>query len=102
MLGLIRHLTVRFTLVDGNYSNWIKSLPCSVTCGEGVETWMRQCDNPLRKYSENCSSRGSAQENRLCKMKPCPGKFGNFKVGRFLSLAYILKKRTCSWFCSPL
>lgn len=47
--------------------------PCSVTCGEGVEFWMRQCDNPPGKYGGNCSSRGPAQEIRSCEMKPCPG-----------------------------
>ena len=70
------------TLVDGNFGNWTKSSPCSVTCGQGVEIWTRQCDNPPGKYGGNCSSRGAAQENRRCEMDPCPGR--TMKIYLFL------------------
>ncbi|XP_028418128.1 A disintegrin and metalloproteinase with thrombospondin motifs adt-1-like [Dendronephthya gigantea] len=58
--------------VDGNYSNWTKSLPCSVTCGQGIEVWTRQCDNPPGKYGGNCSIWGTDNEARICVTKPCP------------------------------
>ena len=74
--GLIVYFCIS-VLVDGNYSNWTKLSPCSVTCGQGIEIWTRQCDNPPGKYGGNCSSRGAAEENRLCEMKSCPGKITN-------------------------
>ncbi|XP_028414630.1 uncharacterized protein LOC114537738 [Dendronephthya gigantea] len=42
--------------VDGNYGNWTKLSPCSATCGQGVEIWIRSCDNPPGKYGGNCSN----------------------------------------------
>ena len=60
--------------VDGTYGNWTKSSSCSVTCGQGVELWMRLCDKLLGGYSENCSTQGAAYRVQVCKMKHCPGK----------------------------
>ena len=61
-------------LVDGNYGNWTKLLPCSTTYGEGVEIWVRYCDSPPGKYGGNCSKKGADHENRLCAKEPCQGK----------------------------
>ncbi|CAB3991942.1 angiopoietin-1 receptor-like [Paramuricea clavata] len=45
--------------VDGRYGNWSLNSSCSVTCGEGFETWSRECNNPEPKYSgRNCSHQG--------------------------------------------
>ncbi|XP_028399009.1 uncharacterized protein LOC114522509 isoform X2 [Dendronephthya gigantea] len=57
--------------VDGNYGNWTRLSPCSVTCGQGVEIWGRNCDNPPGKYGGNCRKQGVDHENRLCAKKPC-------------------------------
>ncbi|CAB3978717.1 Hypothetical predicted protein [Paramuricea clavata] len=67
--------------IDGNYSNWTKSSPCSVTCGQGVEIWTRRCDNPPGKYGGNCSNREAAQEILLCEMEPCPTHFDSQMIG---------------------
>ena len=64
-------------LVNGNYSSWTKSSPCSVTCG-GVEIWTRQCNNPHGKYGGNCSQ-GVAQKSRMCERKPCVGTFSKVR-----------------------
>lgn len=72
--------------VDGNYSNWTKASPCSVTCGKGVELWIRHCDNPPGKYGGNCDKKGLAQENRSCEVKPCPSKLYN--VSSFFNRIY--------------
>ena len=61
-------------LVNGNYGNWTKLSPCSATCGQGVEIWIRYCNNPPGKYGGNCSKQGADHENRLCAKEPCHGK----------------------------
>ncbi|XP_028399068.1 mucin-like protein [Dendronephthya gigantea] len=58
--------------IDGNYSNWTRASPCSVTCGEGVEVWIRECDNPPGEYGGNCSKQGPDQERRSCRNEACP------------------------------
>ncbi|XP_028414636.1 plasminogen-like [Dendronephthya gigantea] len=63
------------TPVHGNYGNWSLSSPCNVTCGEGFETWTRNCNNPEPKFDgTNCSHLGEAIEYRPCQTTPCPGK----------------------------
>ena len=75
--GTLRRCTVSYSvflfLVDGIYGNWTKSL-CSVTCGQGVEIWTRQCDNPPGRYGGNCSKKGPSREIQTCKLEACPGK----------------------------
>ncbi|XP_028418196.1 mucin-like protein [Dendronephthya gigantea] len=73
--------------VDGNYSNWTKAFPCSVTCGNGVEIWIRKCDNPPGKYGGNCDKRGLATENRSCEEKPCPDTVDSEVIGLIVGVA---------------
>ncbi|CAB4016143.1 Hemicentin-1, partial [Paramuricea clavata] len=76
--------------IDGNYGNWTKSSPCSVTCGKGVEIWTRRCDNPPGKYGGNCSNRGAAQEIRLCEMEPCPAHIESQTIGIITAAAFVI------------
>ena len=46
---------------------------CSVTCGKGVEIWIRKCDNPPGKYGGNCSKHGADYKILKCEMESCPG-----------------------------
>ena len=71
-------------LVDGNYGNWTKLSPCSATCGQSVEIWVRYCDNPQGKYGGNCSKQGADHENRLCAKEPCLGKILRLVLGIML------------------
>jgi hypothetical protein len=75
--GTLRRCIVFYSvfllLVDGIYGNWTKTL-CSVTCGQGVEIWTRQCDNPPGRYGGNCSKEGPSREIGTCKLEACPGK----------------------------
>ena len=65
-----------YSLVDGKYGKWSLNSTCNVTCGDGIETWTRKCNNPEPKRGgRNCSHLGSHIENRRCKPKPCPGKW---------------------------
>jgi hypothetical protein len=60
---------------DGGYSNWTLSIPCNVSCGVGMEIWLRTCNNPEPKYGgRNCSSLGTRTEIKNCSTKPCPSK----------------------------
>ncbi|XP_046840575.1 complement component C7-like [Xenia sp. Carnegie-2017] len=52
---------------DGFYSDWGDWAPCSVTCGEGVETRIRTCTNPEPSGGgKDCSKFGPASESRKC------------------------------------
>ena len=67
-------LSLFIYLVNGGYSKWSLSVPCNVSCGEGMEIWRRTCDNPEPKYGgSNCNKLGKSTELRKCFKKPCPG-----------------------------
>ena len=54
------------------FGEWTGFGPCSVTCGVGVQTRERKCDNPAPQYGgANCE--GEAKEEKSCNEKPCPG-----------------------------
>lgn len=61
-------------LVDGGYNNWTLKDACNVTCGEGFDTWTRDCKNPQPKFGgRDCSHLGEPVENRPCSARPCVG-----------------------------
>ncbi|XP_028399006.1 uncharacterized protein LOC114522508 isoform X2 [Dendronephthya gigantea] len=76
--------------VDGNYSNWTRLSPCSVTCGQGVEIWARNCDNPPGKYGGNCSKQGVDHENRLCAKKPCQVVSHTKTIGFIVAATFVI------------
>ncbi|XP_067391212.1 hemicentin-1 isoform X2 [Emydura macquarii macquarii] len=63
---------VPFTVqVHGGFSEWFEWRPCSVTCGQGVQKRMRQCNNPLpANGGRHCQ--GHDTDIRSCQNKPCP------------------------------
>ncbi|CAB4031608.1 Hypothetical predicted protein [Paramuricea clavata] len=76
--------------VDGNYSNWSLNSTCNVSCGEGFETWTRECNNPEPKYGgRNCSHLGEPVEYRPCLAKPCPvdGGYSNWTLSKPCSVS---------------
>ncbi|XP_067156720.1 hemicentin-1 [Apteryx mantelli] len=57
--------------VHGGFSDWFEWRPCSVTCGQGVQERIRQCNNPLpANGGRRCE--GPATDVRSCHNKPCP------------------------------
>ncbi|XP_020632778.1 SCO-spondin-like, partial [Orbicella faveolata] len=57
--------------VDGGWSSWSVSTPCSVTCGSGVEILSRTCTNPAPKHGgRSCS--GAGRKEQACSKNPCP------------------------------
>ena len=58
--------------IDGGYSQWSGFSECSTSCGEGVKTRARSCNNPEpRNGGKNCSDLGPAVESKICKSFPC-------------------------------
>ena len=61
-------------LVDGKWSRWGKWGTCSVSCGRGIQTRTRACNNPApQNGGKECDSDGSiAEQTRPCNKKDCP------------------------------
>ena len=58
--------------VDGGWSSWITG-PCSKTCGGGMQTKTRVCDNPKRSCGgKQCE--GSSTDSIKCNDFCCPSK----------------------------
>uniref|UniRef100_A0A8C4UE85 Hemicentin-1 n=1 Tax=Falco tinnunculus TaxID=100819 RepID=A0A8C4UE85_FALTI len=57
--------------VHGGFSDWLDWRACSVTCGQGVQERVRQCNNPLpANGGRKCE--GPDTDVRSCHNKPCP------------------------------
>ena len=67
-------------LVNGSFGNWTTFTDCNVTCGGGVQSRERFCNNPEPMYngteclfSDNRSRGLNETETRSCNINPCPG-----------------------------
>ena len=60
--------------MNGNWGQWSSAWSaCSKTCGDGVRTKTRQCNNPAPLHGGiDCS--GNSAETQACKEKDCPGR----------------------------
>ncbi|KAK3539933.1 hypothetical protein QTP70_019573 [Hemibagrus guttatus] len=68
-----RHCTgLPFCPVNGNWGAWSAASDCSVTCGVGLQTQHRDCDNPAPKYGgQYCP--GDNSRTSVCTVpKNCP------------------------------
>ena len=64
-------------VVDGGWSDWGPFGECSKSCGTGNKVRNRSCNNPSPDHGgEQC--KGLPTESETCKIKDCPGSFGNF------------------------
>jgi hypothetical protein len=66
------------TAVDGGWSEWTWG-PCSVTCGGGVQTGTRACDNPAPSCN-GAMCPGDNQTEAPCNAEPCPD--GTLPIGK--------------------
>ena len=63
---------VYFVIVDGKWSDWSEPLECSVTCGGGVQTMERSCNNPAPLHGgKKCE--GNKIQTQKCNEQACPG-----------------------------
>ncbi|XP_030135337.4 hemicentin-1 [Taeniopygia guttata] len=65
-------VTVPLTVqVHGGFSSWLEWRACSVTCGQGVQERVRQCDSPVpANGGRGCQ--GPHTDLRSCHRQPCP------------------------------
>ncbi|TRZ22552.1 hypothetical protein HGM15179_004536 [Zosterops borbonicus] len=64
--------TVPLTVqVHGGFSSWLEWRACSVTCGQGVQERVRQCDSPVPANGGRACP-GPHRDLRSCHRQPCP------------------------------
>uniref|UniRef100_A0A8C5X816 ADAM metallopeptidase with thrombospondin type 1 motif 14 n=1 Tax=Malurus cyaneus samueli TaxID=2593467 RepID=A0A8C5X816_9PASS len=64
---------------DGSWSSWSKFGSCSRTCGGGVRSRSRSCDNPPPAYGgRQCP--GATYEYQVCNAEECPGPYQDFRA----------------------
>ncbi|KAM6897258.1 A disintegrin and metalloproteinase with thrombospondin motifs 14 isoform 2-T2 [Xenentodon cancila] len=64
---------------DGSWGSWSKFGSCSRTCGGGIRSRSRQCDNPLPAYGgRDCP--GSAFDYQMCNTEECAGPYEDFRA----------------------
>ncbi|XP_068700145.1 uncharacterized protein [Montipora foliosa] len=58
--------------VNGNFSEWTLWTPCSVTCGQGIMTRKRFCNNPSPTVGgKDCVDLGPDHEKTSCQLVDC-------------------------------
>ncbi|XP_035996829.1 hemicentin-1 isoform X1 [Fundulus heteroclitus] len=63
--------TVRPCPVAGNWGSWLSWSPCSETCGKGIQSRIRLCNNPPPAFDgQQCE--GTDTQSQICKERPCP------------------------------
>ena len=65
--------------IDGGLGKWSKYSKCSQSCGGGIQSRTRKCDNPV-PLNGGADCAGEKTETRQCYAKPCPvnGVFGKW------------------------
>ncbi|XP_063338957.1 A disintegrin and metalloproteinase with thrombospondin motifs 14 isoform X2 [Pelmatolapia mariae] len=64
---------------DGSWSSWSKLGSCSRTCGGGIRSRSRQCNNPPPAYGgRDCP--GSAFDYQMCNTEECAGPYEDFRA----------------------
>lgn len=59
--------------VDGNWGSWLSWSQCSLSCGGGIRSRQRRCDNPRPQFG-GTECMGSETQRDYCNNDPCPGK----------------------------
>ncbi|XP_069373233.1 A disintegrin and metalloproteinase with thrombospondin motifs 14 isoform X2 [Paralichthys olivaceus] len=64
---------------DGSWSSWSKFSSCSRTCGGGVRSRSRQCNDPPPAYGgRDCP--GSTFDYQMCNTEECAGPYEDFRA----------------------
>ncbi|CAH6789734.1 Adamts14 [Phodopus roborovskii] len=64
---------------DGGWSSWTKFGSCSRSCGGGVRSRSRSCDNPPPAYGGRPCT-GPMFEYQICNSEDCPGPYEDFRA----------------------
>ncbi|XP_061558933.1 A disintegrin and metalloproteinase with thrombospondin motifs 7 [Phycodurus eques] len=100
--------------VNGGWGTWSQWSACSRSCGAGVESAQRDCDDPVpRNRGKYCL--GERQRYRICNTTPCPNNIPTFRdiqcshfnsalyKGKFYKwVAVISRVSPCELHCRPL
>uniref|UniRef100_A0A665UVS2 ADAM metallopeptidase with thrombospondin type 1 motif 7 n=1 Tax=Echeneis naucrates TaxID=173247 RepID=A0A665UVS2_ECHNA len=100
--------------VNGGWASWSEWSACSRTCGAGVRSAQRDCDNPVPKNrGKYCL--GERRRYKVCNINPCPSDmptFRNSQCSHFNNTPYkgklhkweavINKVNPCELHCRPL
>ncbi|XP_071142427.1 SCO-spondin-like isoform X3 [Mytilus edulis] len=73
--------SLRVCPVDGGWGSWSNPI-CSVTCGNGIQSRNRACDNPVPSVDgQTCN--GSSVDTSDCSLNDCPvdGQWGSWSTG---------------------
>ncbi|GAA6099393.1 hemicentin-1 isoform X2 [Tachysurus ichikawai] len=63
--------SIRPCPVAGNWAAWLQWSPCSETCGKGIQTRIRLCNNPPPSFGgPTCS--GADTQTQVCTERNCP------------------------------
>uniref|UniRef100_A0A8D2L4F7 ADAM metallopeptidase with thrombospondin type 1 motif 12 n=1 Tax=Varanus komodoensis TaxID=61221 RepID=A0A8D2L4F7_VARKO len=76
--------------VHGGWGSWSSWSHCTRTCGAGVQTAERQCNNPEPQFGGKYCT-GQRKRYRMCNIKPCPRATPNFRqmqCSEFDTVAY--------------
>ena len=74
--------------VDGGWSIWTNWTMCTTSCGEGLQTRSRQCDNPVPRHGGR-PCEGLELESAPCIVRSiCPGVLDDMTSLPFLMLIY--------------
>ncbi|KAM6943559.1 A disintegrin and metalloproteinase with thrombospondin motifs 7 [Xenentodon cancila] len=76
--------------VNGGWASWSEWSSCSRTCGAGVQSAERECDNPAPKHSGKYCL-GERRRYRICSATPCLHELPTFRdmqCGVFDALPY--------------
>ncbi|CAB1416750.1 unnamed protein product [Pleuronectes platessa] len=64
---------------DGSWGSWSKSGSCSRTCGGGIRSRSRQCNDPPPAYGgRDCP--GSTFDYQMCNTEECAGPYEDFRA----------------------
>ncbi|KAM7424484.1 hypothetical protein PAMA_000702 [Pampus argenteus] len=100
--------------VNGGWASWSEWSACSRSCGAGVQSAQRDCDNPVPKYrGKYCL--GERLRYKICNTTPCPHEQPTFRdsqcshfnampyKGKFYKwVAVINSVNPCELHCRPL
>ncbi|XP_057704343.1 A disintegrin and metalloproteinase with thrombospondin motifs 7 isoform X2 [Corythoichthys intestinalis] len=100
--------------VNGGWGTWSEWSACSRSCGAGIESAQRDCDDPVpRNRGKYCL--GERRRYRICNTTPCPNNVPSFRdiqcshfngalyKGKFYKwVAVISRVSPCELHCRPL